>query len=409
MELPKNITQIGETNPHCKIYVEDYVISYIKQLNQYAGDKTLAVALFGERREEAGITYLFLYGACRLNFLQKECRHLSQAVQQEAEKQRKKYFPEYIFLGYRLLDGEMVEGFHICEQDVCRYIEGYAQFYVKNDKMLALMLEERQEEAAPEVFNQEKYDVVKKRQEERRALADRKVGQVFGLGKGRAPGREETAEAPAGSRLRTMKLTAAAAFGLLCVVGLSGILDGNKLGDLQTAARQFLDRMSEKQLPDGDIMEVSNPSVQVGTIMTEDKLTDAILKENAEAGTLPSGQDEDSGGDSSQVPESDPPSESPSQQESETISESSSESAPETTPEPAQSPAPEPTPQPTPQPTPEPEPEPVSYTVQRGDTLIGICIQKYGSDARVSEICSLNQIGDPDSIQEGQTILLPQP
>lgn len=39
MELPKNITQIGETNPHCKIYVEDYVISYIRQLNQYARDR----------------------------------------------------------------------------------------------------------------------------------------------------------------------------------------------------------------------------------------------------------------------------------------------------------------------------------------------------------------------------------
>ena len=89
MELPKNVTQIGETNPHCKIYVEDYVISYIKQLNRHAGDKMLAVALYGVRKEEGGIAYLFLYGACKLNFLQRECRHLSQAVQQEVEKQRK--------------------------------------------------------------------------------------------------------------------------------------------------------------------------------------------------------------------------------------------------------------------------------------------------------------------------------
>ena len=149
MELPKNITQIGETNPHCKIYVEDYVISYIKQLNSYACDKTLAVALYGIRKEEAGITYIFLYGAGKLNFLQKECRHLSQAVLQEAEKQRMKFFPEYVFLGYKLLDGEMVEGFYVCEQNVCRSIEGYAQFYEKNDKMLAFMLEERQTDAVP--------------------------------------------------------------------------------------------------------------------------------------------------------------------------------------------------------------------------------------------------------------------
>ena len=31
MDLPKNVTQIGETNHSCKIYVEDYVISYISK------------------------------------------------------------------------------------------------------------------------------------------------------------------------------------------------------------------------------------------------------------------------------------------------------------------------------------------------------------------------------------------
>ena len=121
MDLPKNITQIGEINRSCKIYVEDYVVSYIKQLNGHALDKELAVGMYGVRREEGGITYLFFYGACKLNFLQRETRHLSQAVLQEAEKTRKKYFAEYDFLGYRLLNGEMVEGFHVYEQGVCRY------------------------------------------------------------------------------------------------------------------------------------------------------------------------------------------------------------------------------------------------------------------------------------------------
>ena len=69
MELPKNITQIGEIDHSCRIYVEDYVISYIKQVNVHARDKTMAVAVYGERKEEAGVSYLFLYGACRLNFL----------------------------------------------------------------------------------------------------------------------------------------------------------------------------------------------------------------------------------------------------------------------------------------------------------------------------------------------------
>ena len=41
-------------------------------------------------------------------------------------------------------------------------------FMKKNDSMLAYMLENRGEEAEPEKLDQEKYEVVKKRQEERR-------------------------------------------------------------------------------------------------------------------------------------------------------------------------------------------------------------------------------------------------
>ena len=161
MELPKNITQIGAANNRCKIYIEDYVISYIKQLNQVAGDKDIAVALYGVRKEENDVTYLFLYGACKLNFLQRESRHLSQAQQQEIERLRVKHFGDYIFLGYRLLNGEMIEGFHVCEQGICRYVAGYAQFYEKNDSMLAYMLDVRQE-VQPETVNLEKYDTVRK-------------------------------------------------------------------------------------------------------------------------------------------------------------------------------------------------------------------------------------------------------
>ena len=393
MQLPKNVTQIGETNPHCKIYVEDYVISYMKQLNQYAGDKRMAVALYGIRKEEDGITYLFFYGAGRLNFLQKECRHLSQAVLQESEKLRKRYFSDYVFLGYRLLDGEMVEGFHVCEQGVCRYIEGYAQFYEKNDSMLAYMVDQRQEEAKPEEFDQEKYNTVKKRQEERRALSEERGwngGKSSALWNGHA--KEPDTESGA-ARLRRMKYSVAAIFALLCVTGLAAMGNGVKLGDLQSAAGRFLDNLIRRQLPDDpeDFMEVSNGSVQVGTIVAEDKLNEAILKENeAKSTSEPALQP---------TPESSvPPTPNPGEQ---------STPEPVMTPEPVVPPQPTNAPQQTQKPAVQPSAEPVSYTVKRGDTLIGICIRRYGSDARVAEVCSLNNISNPDSIKIGQNILLP--
>lgn len=427
MELPKNITQIGEANPHCKIYVEDYVISYIKQLNRQAGEKGLAVALYGRKEEEGDVTYLFLYGACRLNFLQRECRHLSQAVCQEVEKMRRKHFSEYEFLGYRLLDGEMIEGFHICEQGVCRYVGGYARFYEKNDQMLALMLDERSEDAKPEEVAQEKYDMVKKRQEERRALAEEKAGHAFWK-KGAAPDKSPVPS------LKSGKLAAAAVFAVLCVAGLASLGDGQGLEQLRQAAMELVEGMSEKQLPDA--VEVSNKNPQVGTIVAEDKLTDAIQKENENAGDGASRESQDALSDGTQTGEPEDSAEASGEGDGLEPPTSGTEEAAQTadteqaadTEQPTESPeaqstqSPEPPAAPESQPTPEPVVEPeqptqqaaapaeelVAYVVKRGDTLIGICIRQYGSDARVAEICALNNITNPDDIKEGEKIFLPQ-
>ena len=116
-----------------KVYVEDYVISYIKQMNQTAENKEVAIALYGKKQEENEMSYVFFYGAGRIESLQKELRHLSQAQLQEIDKLRRRFFVDYQFLGYVILRGEMVEGFYVNEQGTCRYISGYAQFYEKND------------------------------------------------------------------------------------------------------------------------------------------------------------------------------------------------------------------------------------------------------------------------------------
>lgn len=47
------------------------------------------------------------------------------------------------------------------------------------------------------------------------------------------------------------------------------------------------------------------------------------------------------------------------------------------------------------------------YKVERGDTLYTICQKIYGDTAYVQKICELNQITDPDKIRYGQKIILP--
>nr|WP_318686789.1 LysM peptidoglycan-binding domain-containing protein [uncultured Acetatifactor sp.] len=441
MELPKNITQIGESDPKCKIYVEDYVISYIKQLNLPAQDKDMAVALYGTRKEEKDISYIFLYGACKLDFLQRESRHLSQAQQQEISRLQKKYFPEYQFIGYRLLNGEMVEGFHICEQNVCRYVAGYARFYEKNDSMLAYMLDTRQEEAAPEEVDQEKYNVVKQRQEERKARAEEGAGLVRGEGKRLHKSPEKSSEdvhsekrkkLTQESSLRKFRFSAAAVFALLCVAGLAAMNGSEKVEELQTAAKEMMAEMTEQKLPDSigtseEPMEAVSASAQADTLIAEDKLADALQKENEEAAQAVQNPESDQSAvmasaeetpaqtqepiqtqEAVQAPESvqtNPPVQEQTSQEnvSAAVGETSETGQALETSTDANGESQEAADQQASAQT----DGPVGYVIQKGDTLIGISIRQYGTDARVSEICSLNQITNPDDIKIGQKILLP--
>lgn len=47
------------------------------------------------------------------------------------------------------------------------------------------------------------------------------------------------------------------------------------------------------------------------------------------------------------------------------------------------------------------------YEVERGDTLYTISQKIYGDTSRVEKICEVNEISDPDKISEGQKIILP--
>lgn len=388
MELPKNITQIGEADKSCKIYVEDYVMSYMKQMNRFAEDKEMAVALYGRRSTEQTVSYIFVYGACKLTFLQREVRHLSQAHQQEIERLRYKYFRECEFVGYLLLNGEMIEGIHIYEQGCCRYVKGYACFYEKNDSMLSYMLDNRAEEVQPEVVEQDKYEQVKQRQEERRSQMTEKtvVTEVPTLNESKEKKKRSVSEVE--TRMRGMRFAAASMFVLLCMVCVVTLQTEGLGQDIMQKLNSFAGGVESKESVD-DISVMSDDVVN--TLVAEEQLTEAIRRENQETTPEPASE-------ITPVPTLTP----------------APEITPPPTPEPTSEPTPIPTPIPTLVPTPVPTEVPVQseqvrnvYTIRTGDTLIGISISLYGSEAYVKEICELNGISDPDNIQIGQKILLP--
>lgn len=429
MELPKNITQIGESDSRCKIYVEDYVVSYLKQMNQLARDKDMAVALYGDVREEGGVTYHFTYGACKLTFLQRETRHLSQAQQQEIEKFRRQYFEKYTFLGYRILNGEMIEGFHICEQGICRYISGYAQFYEKNDCMLAYMLDVR-EEASAEVVDQSKYDAVKKKQEERKAQYQEKSEERHVVSRaGRQP--ENVHESSGNARnVRSMKVAVFAVFALLCLLGIGSMNGGSGMESLQVAARQIVENAMEQRLPDASdeaALEETAQAANADALVAEDKLNHAILQENAlstaattenvltpETENTPEGQvgeENAPAGENVQGQTGTPAEEGAVPAETQQAGVMTQTSEQQQQADPMQQMGDAQTAEGVTQgqatQTTGTAPQPISYKIQKGDTLIGISLRNYGTDAKVRDICSLNQIANPDDIKIGQTILLP--
>lgn len=456
MELPKNITQIGEADRTCKVYVEDYVVSYMKQLCRQTERKGLAIALYGKYTKEQSLSYFFIYGACQILSISKEVRHLSQAQNQEVERLRQHYFPEYVFLGYHIFDGEMVEGMHIQEQDTCRYIKGYACFYEKNDSMLAYMVDNNPQDHQPEEFGQEKYDRARARQEERRSQYEQKKAQPANMApQSDKPGKRPEKNVPDAAQaasLKMMRMSAVAVFAVLGLIGVAAITREGEEGTVGERAMQFWAQFTDAQpesgsaAQEGGAQEATAEVYNSGTLMAENSLADAILQENQEAaavaGQAVAGQpqqDEENGvqpsqeggdgqniGETGQGQAQNTGQEAGQGQESEQTQEGGQgqevpESGQESQPPESLNPDTQPTESQTdtkPQEIPTQGPsiaeieaqqqsQPVSYVIQPGDTLIGISTRQYGNDSYVQAICELNGITNPDNIQIGQKILLP--
>ena len=65
-KMPKNIRQVGKSNATRKIYVEDYVMSFIKQLAGEDYSRYKAAVLVGQNVKQEGCRSLFIQGAVEI-------------------------------------------------------------------------------------------------------------------------------------------------------------------------------------------------------------------------------------------------------------------------------------------------------------------------------------------------------
>ncbi len=391
MELPKNIVQIGKPDRLHKIFVEDYVVSYIKQLGRTGCGEAVGLALYGRSYEENGCSYYFLYSAAKVEGLEHRGPYLSQIEKEEVEKIGRQHFPEYDFLAWCSVREELADSIYVLKQGKGVEVGGYACFYEKNESMLNYMLmlarQEKREESTDDAAGGGK-----PARGEWKAETYRKP----------VPEREEKPEAAKNGGKK--RVVAAAALFALCLLGVSTLSDPVKMEELQVTARQVIASLSEQKLPDTLSKETEAAGISGGS---------AGLGETT-------GFDSGSGEAAAGLEDADQLAVNGAGEESDQLAvngagegteQPAADGAGEETAQPTTGGTGEATPQPTDQPASNDTPvisAPAVYTIVKGDTLISICRAKYGSIDRIQEICELNQISDPDSIAVGQTILLPQ-
>lgn len=289
MELPKNIIQIGKPDKLHKIFVEDYVVSYIKQTNRKLQGNQAGLAFYGRKSVEENIRYYFLYGASEIAGLERRGQYLSELERESIEAVQKEYFADYEFLAWCTLTGEMPDGFYLMEQGKGLRIDGYACFFEKNDCMLNFMVAEGNRErerekqqrdaqasadassaAEEERFRQRPGSQTKEwgrltgkgnidhRLEERSRKLEEMRGTQVPYRKSRArtsqrmEGRNSMGKKASGAQKRAenWKPILVAAAVLLCVVGIVTLGDEERRKELQVIARQVMESLGEQKLPD---------------------------------------------------------------------------------------------------------------------------------------------------------------
>ena len=104
LDLPKNVQQIGEPEENRKIYIEDYVITYLKRFAKEEALSSRMAILLGNSERMGGIPYLFIKSAIALKELEYSDGGIpfTDEVWAEVYSTIKEYFPAQDILGWFL-------------------------------------------------------------------------------------------------------------------------------------------------------------------------------------------------------------------------------------------------------------------------------------------------------------------
>lgn len=364
---PKNVKQMGEPKEYKKIFLEDYVHTFLLQYSQEPEPQTRIAVLLGTAERAGGKRHLYVKSALPLEEIyEKQGKYMfTEKIWGEIYQQCEKYFPEQEILGWFLAKpGFTVEKTSVIEETQRTYFSGadkiffmleplegensffgfdgnrfvrqpgYYIYYEKNEPMHEFIMEKK----SAHQETKEKTDV---------AIANfRKILQEKQI-----------------QNKKRKKL--ALSYGLkisLALVLFAGVVM------LKNQTEQM--KILEHQI----------------SVMTKEEVVEPVLSDAVVVEELPGNVEE-------QLPVEEtievPVAEEPVVEEVPVAEEPVVEEVPV-----AEEPV-------------ETVSTPETYVVQAGDTLAKISREQYGNDDMIDSICELNGIENGDYIQVGETILLP--
>ncbi|HIT68067.1 MAG TPA: LysM peptidoglycan-binding domain-containing protein [Candidatus Merdisoma merdipullorum] len=412
LDLPKNVRQIGEPEENRKIYIEDYVVTYLKRFAKEEALSSRMAILLGSSERMGGIPYLFIKSAVALKELEYSEGGIpfTDEVWAQVYSTIKEYFPMQDILGWFLsvpgypmeldpglakihvnyfggvdkvllvaepTDGD--EDFFAYENGRLTRQKGYYIFYTRNEEMQRYMIDTGDGESIDE---QEHF-------EDRAIKSFRTIVQ-------------EKKEISGQKRVMTFLYTASTFLVMVVlVIGITLINNYEKMEGLEVTLSNISRTLESRE--DTEIAYAENAAVQ-----EEAEAEEAVSPDTAE-------QPQEEGEQAEQTPTETAELSQPEQVEEEQTGQAQADTVEQ--PQPEQPEQPEQTQPEAEQPQAEEAQEtqeaasqsavPETYVVQQGDTLLKISRKIYGGDDQIDAICSLNGIDDSDHILVGQKLLLP--
>ena len=407
-KLPKNIRQIGERDQIVKLYVEDYVNTYLKRLYPAGGQELRVGLLLGGMEFNDGTPYIFIDGALEMEDVTDAGRRgvFSELAWKRAYRNMEQLFPKRTIQGWFICgrpgddlspinywkqhiqyfgepnklmylsngtDGE--ENIYITSEDGFYKLQGYSIYYERNQMMQDYMVLRKDVKRIETDTNDKVIEEFRKRMDEHKVeVTDRH--QTVGL-------------------LRGMCMA------MSVVILAGGIVMFNnyeRMRDMESVIASAIPAKAEQILIGKKGLE--KESKGESKVVVEEAEggvypTTAVNKETMSE-TMPRGAQGDTMAES-KAAETLPPA-------TQSAKETATQPAKETATQPATEAATQPASQETEAAV---SGDPRVHVVQEGETLYGICIAEYQTMNKMKEICELNGLDDENKIVAGQKLLLP--